>query len=70
MAHSSRRGFDTGALAADLDAFIADHPEADYRGRLPTVRFLREQGLTDQTIEASLDIRLRPEDRAPAAWVQ
>jgi hypothetical protein len=71
MARSSRRGFiDSQALAADLEAFIEEHPEADYQGRLPTVRFLREQGLSDQTIEAALDIRLRPEDRAPAAWVQ
>jgi hypothetical protein len=50
-------------LAADLDAFIAENPEADYLGRLPTVRFLQQQGLPDATIEAALGIQLRPEDR-------
>jgi hypothetical protein len=65
-----RGGIDGQALAADLDAFIAEHPEADYLGRLPTVRFLREQGLDDKTIEAALDIKLRPKDRAPKVWVQ
>ena len=59
-----RRFIDTAALAADLDALIEENPEADYVARLRSVRFLREQGLSNDTIEAALGIKLKPEDRA------
>jgi hypothetical protein len=72
MARSSQRDFDEiVALARELDQFVLEHPETgDYESRLPAVNFLRERGLDDQTIEASLGLILRPEDRVPVPWIQ
>ena len=51
-------------IAEELLSGALDGTEADYQAKLASVKIGRDLGFSDQELEESLGITLKPEDRA------